>query len=189
MAWEGKGELLLEKKVPSQLASELVKEGEFTLKGLDTLVEERKWLLRYTGGKGEVESVLLFRTEEGVRVYRPWIPAYVAFLIVLNVFLLIVGCLMDIFSAILLVVPIIAPIAYGFGINPYHLGIIFLTNLEIGYSTPPVGINLFISSLRFKKSIVEVYWASIPFLVILLIALAIITYIPWLSLVLLGGGV
>lgn len=108
-----------------------------------------------------------------------------AFLIVLNVFLLIVGCLMDIFSAILVVVPIIVPLALQFGINPYHLGIIFLTNLEIGYSTPPVGINLFISSLRFQKPILTLYLASIPFLILLLIALALITYVPGLSLFLL----
>jgi TRAP-type C4-dicarboxylate transport system permease large subunit len=90
--------------------------------------------------------------------------------------------MMDIFSAIIVVVPIILPIAHEFGIDPVHLAIIFLTNLEIGYITPPVGINLFISSFRFNKSVVQLYKVTIPFLVLLLIALAIITYVPWISL-------
>lgn len=110
------------------------------------------------------------------------------FLIALNVFLLIVGCLMDIFSAILVVVPLIVPIAQGYGVDLVHLGIIFLTNLEIGYSTPPVGLNLFISSYRFGKPVPELYRASIPFLLLLLGALAIVTYVPQLSLILLRGG-
>ncbi|MFQ5583486.1 MAG: TRAP transporter large permease [Calditrichia bacterium] len=104
------------------------------------------------------------------------------FLIVLNIFLLIVGALMDIFSAILVVVPLIIPIANNFGVDPVHLGIIFLANLGIGYSTPPVGMNLFIASFRFEKPILKLYLATIPFLIILLIALLIITYIPELSL-------
>jgi len=108
------------------------------------------------------------------------------FLFVLNIFLLIVGCLMDIFSAIIVVVPLILPIAEQFGINPLHLAIVFLTNLEIGYITPPVGINLFISSFRFNRPVVELYKLSIPFLLLMLFALSIITYIPWLSLVWFG---
>jgi tripartite ATP-independent transporter DctM subunit len=106
------------------------------------------------------------------------------FLIALNIFLLIVGCLMDIYSAIVVVVPIIVPIALNYGINPVHLGIIFLTNLEIGYSTPPVGLNLFISCLRFDKSIMTLYRACVPFIIIMIIALLVITYVPWLSLTL-----
>ena len=104
------------------------------------------------------------------------------FLLFLNVFLLIVGSMMDIFSAIIVVVPLILPIAEEFGINPLHLAIIFLTNLEIGYITPPVGINLFISSFRFDKSVLYLYRVAVPFLILLIIALLIITYIPWLSL-------
>lgn len=105
-----------------------------------------------------------------------------SFLFFLNIFLLIVGCLMDIFSAIIVVVPLIIPIAAEFGVDPVHLAIIFLANLEIGYLTPPVGINLFITSFRFNKPITEVYKASVPFLVLLIVALMIITYIPDLSL-------
>lgn len=111
-----------------------------------------------------------------------YISSKLMFLMVLNVFLLIVGCLMDIFSAIIVVVPLIVPIAQSFDVHPLHLGIIFLTNLEIGYLTPPVGINLFIASFRFKKPVLSLYRASVPFLLILLLALLIITYVPDLSL-------
>ena len=105
-----------------------------------------------------------------------------SFLLFLNIFLLIVGCLMDIFSAIIVVVPLIIPIANDFGVDPIHLAIIFLANLEIGYLTPPVGINLFIGSFRFNKPITTLYKASVPFLILLIVALVIITYVPALSL-------
>ena len=107
------------------------------------------------------------------------------FLFLLNIFLLITGALLDIFSAIIIVVPLIAPIAVSYGVNPIHLGIIFLTNLEIGYITPPIGLNLFISSYRFNKPITYLYKVSVPFLLLMLIALALITYVPDLSLFLL----
>jgi C4-dicarboxylate transporter DctM subunit len=107
------------------------------------------------------------------------------FLIALNVFLLIVGCMMDIFSAIIVVVPLIIPIAKSFDVNMIHLGIIFLTNLEIGYSTPPVGINLFIAASRFNEPIVKLYRAALPFLGLRILGLLAITYFPFLSLFLL----
>ncbi len=113
---------------------------------------------------------------------RTFLTNKYSFLLFLNIFLLIVGSLMDIFSAIIVVVPLIVPIANEFGVHPVHLAMIFLTNLEIGYITPPVGINLFISSFRFKKPITSLYKASFPFLILLLIALIIITYVPALSL-------
>lgn len=113
---------------------------------------------------------------------QTFISSKILFLIMLNMLLLIVGCMMDIFSAIIVVVPLIVPIARAFGVDPIHLGVIFLTNLEIGYLTPPVGLNLFISSFRFKKPILQLYRASLPFLLILMIALLIITYVPGLSL-------
>ncbi len=103
------------------------------------------------------------------------------FLLFLNIFLLVVGALFDIYSAILVVVPLIVPLADTVGIDRYHLGVVFLTNLEIGYLTPPVGMNLFLSSLRFKKPVLEVAWSSLPFLGVLVLALAIITYRPELS--------
>lgn len=123
-----------------------------------------------------------------------WMQVYVSskytFLLLLNGFLLIVGCLMDIFSALIVVVPLIVPVAVGFGVDPVHLGIIFLTNLEIGYLTPPVGLNLFISSYRFNEPVLSLYVASIPFLLLMLGALLVITYIPAISLFLvrLVGG-
>ena len=100
----------------------------------------------------------------------------------LNIFLLIVGLMMDVFSAIIVVVPLVLPVALEFGVDPVHLGIIFLTNLEIGYSTPPVGLNLFIASFRFEQPVVKLYRAALPFIGIMLIALLLITYIPDLSL-------
>ena len=106
----------------------------------------------------------------------------VSFLIILNGFLLIVGMMMDIFSAIIVVVPLILPIAREFGVDPVHLGIIFLTNLEIGYLTPPVGLNLFLSSLRFEKPILTIVRSVLIFIGLLLLALIVITYVPALSL-------
>jgi len=104
------------------------------------------------------------------------------FLILLNIFLLLLGAVLDIFSALVIMVPLILPLAVGYGIHPVHLGIIFLANMQIGYMTPPVGMNLFIASYRFKKPITELYSAALPFMVILLVALLLITYWPWLSL-------
>ena len=119
-----------------------------------------------------------------LELMQNYITSKVMFLIVLNVFLLVVGFLMDIFSAIFVVVPLILPIALKFGIDPVHLGIIFLTNLEIGYSTPPVGLNLFIAGFRFNKPVLLLYKAAIPFIIIMILALLIITYVPSLSLIL-----
>ena len=122
---------------------------------------------------------------------RGFITSRTMFLIALNVLLLAVGCLMDIFSALIVVVPLIVPIALEYDVSLVHLGVIFITNLEIGYLTPPVGLNLFISSFRFRRPVTEVYTASLPFLLVLLAALALITFWPDLSLWLpglLGGG-
>lgn len=113
---------------------------------------------------------------------KTFISSPTMFLVVLNIFLIIVGMMMDIFSAIIVVVPLIIPIANAYQINPVHLGIIFLTNLEIGYLTPPVGLNLFISSIRFEKPVFTVVRATLPYIAILVVALIVITYIPELSL-------
>ncbi|MBI5215926.1 MAG: TRAP transporter large permease subunit [Ignavibacteriae bacterium] len=113
---------------------------------------------------------------------RSFISSKAVFLILLNIFLIIVGMMMDIFSAIIVVVPLIIPIATAYEVDPVHLGIIFLANLEIGYLTPPVGLNLFISSFRFEKPITTVVKSVLPFIGILLAALVIITYVPELSL-------
>ena len=113
---------------------------------------------------------------------RGSIDSKLLFLILLNLFLLAVGCMIDMFSALVVVVPLILPIAEAYGVHPVHLGIIFLANLEIGYSTPPVGLNLFIASARLKRPILDLYRASLPFLLILLGVLLVITYFPQLSL-------
>lgn len=110
------------------------------------------------------------------------IDSQLQFLIILNIFLLIVGAMMDIFSAIVVVVPLILPLAMRYNVDPVHLGIIFLANLEIGYMTPPVGINLFIASQRFGKPILTLFRATLPFLLIMLVWLAMISYIPHLTL-------
>jgi tripartite ATP-independent transporter DctM subunit len=119
-----------------------------------------------------------------------WTQQYVhskyVFLLLLNVFLLAVGCLMDIYSATFVVVPLIVPLGQAFGIHPVHLGIIFIANLELGYLTPPVGLNLFLSSYRFKRPLMEVTVASLPMLAILGVGVLLITYVPWLTTGLLG---
>lgn len=105
-----------------------------------------------------------------------------SFLILLNILLLLLGAMLDIFSALVIMVPLLLPVAVGYGIHPVHLGIIFLANMQIGYFTPPVGMNLFIASYRFKKPLTELYAATLPFLLVLLVALLLITYFPQLSL-------
>ena len=114
-----------------------------------------------------------------------FIQTKIGFLLLLNVFLLILGCLLDIFSSIMIVVPLLLPIAEQYGINYYHLGIVFLANMQIGYSTPPLGMNLFIASHCFKEPVVKLFRATLPFLAILLLVLLVVTYWPDLSLILL----
>ena len=115
-----------------------------------------------------------------------WISEFIeskfAFLFLLNVVLLLLGAILDIFSALVIMVPLILPLAISFGVDPVHLGIIFLANMQIGYFTPPIGMNLFIASYRFKKPISEIYRATLPFMGVLLIVLALITYVPKISL-------
>jgi len=114
-----------------------------------------------------------------------WVRAHVhsrwVFLLLLNVFLLVVGCLMDIFAAIIVVVPLITPMGAAFGVDPVQLGIIFLVNLELGYLTPPVGMNLFLAAYRFQQPVSRVCRASLPFLLILLLGVLVITYVPILT--------
>jgi tripartite ATP-independent transporter DctM subunit len=114
-----------------------------------------------------------------------WAQAHIhskyAFLLLLNVALLIKGSFMDVFSAIIVVVPLITPIATAFGIEPVQLGIIFLANLELGYLTPPVGMNLCLSAYRFQRPMSSVYRATLPFYLILLAGVLLITYVPWIT--------
>jgi tripartite ATP-independent transporter DctM subunit len=133
----------------------------------------------------------LIDTEVPTRLFdliRAHIDSRLTFLILLNLFLLALGTMLDIFSALVIVVPIILPIAVGYGIHPLHLGIIFLANMQIGYITPPVGMNLFIASYRFERPVIEVYRATVPFFLILLATVLVITYWPALSLTLVSGS-
>jgi tripartite ATP-independent transporter DctM subunit len=119
-----------------------------------------------------------------------WLAAFVklhvtskiVFLLLLNVFMLIVGSIIEIYSAILVVVPLLAPMGFAFGIHPVHLGIIFLSNLELGYLMPPVGLNLLLSSYRFNRPMAQVAKDTFPFLVIMTIGVLLITYVPFMSL-------
>ena len=129
----------------------------------------------------------LIDTEVPTRLFETistHIDSKLTFLVVLNIFLLVLGMMLDIFSALVIIVPIILPVAISYGIHPVHLGIIFLANMQIGYFTPPVGMNLFIASYRFERPVLELYRATIPFFFILLAAVLIITYWPALSLTL-----
>lgn len=116
-----------------------------------------------------------------------WVQAHIesqwAFLLALNLFLIVCGALMDIYSAIIVVVPLITPMATAYGVDPVHLGIIFLANMELGYLMPPMGENLFLSSFRFDKSLVEVYRSVLPYMLMLLIVVLLITYVPALTLI------
>ena len=109
------------------------------------------------------------------------VSSQTSFLLLLLLFLLVLGAILDIFSAIVLVVPLILPIAAGYGVNEVHLGIVFLAAMQLGYLTPPVGLNLFIASYRFEKSIMHVYSATFPFLIILMVSVVLIAFFPELS--------
>ena len=115
-------------------------------------------------------------------VMKELVSSKYVFLILLNIFLLIIGCLMDIFSAIIIVVPLIAPLGLYYGVDPIHLAIIFIANLELGYLTPPVGMNLFLSAYRFDEKMPEIYKSTFPFFIVLLFAVLCITYFPGLTL-------
>lgn len=118
---------------------------------------------------------------------RAHIDSKLTFLMLLNIFLLLLGMILDVFSALVIIVPLLLPIAIGYQIHPIHLGIIFLANMQIGYFTPPVGMNLFIASYRFHKPVTELYASTIPFMFIIMVAVLIITYWPELSLYLVNN--
>ena len=148
------------------------------------------------GGILIILTVSLASTEYMISAEIPqrlleWVSSMVtnqtSFLFLLLGFLLVLGAILDIFSAIVLVVPLIIPIAAGFDVHPIHLGIVFLAAMELGYLTPPVGLNLFISSYRFEKPILHVYSATFPFLMILLLSVIVIAFWPELSLWLVPG--
>lgn len=116
-------------------------------------------------------------------IVREHIHSKYTFLFLLTLFLLVLGMMLDIFSALVIVVPLILPMAVGYGVHPIHLGIIFLATMEIGYCMPPVGMNLVIGSFRFRKPLLELAVASLPFMAVLFAVVLLITYVPWFSLV------
>lgn len=136
-------------------------------------------------GMSMASTNIMIDTQVPQRLFEtvaPYIDSQLVFLLIVNLLLLVVGMVLDIFAALIIMAPLIIPIALAFGVDPVHLGIIFLANLQIGYCTPPVGINLFLASHRFKKDILTIYRATLPFLGWLLLALLIITWLPALSL-------
>ncbi|MFZ5755391.1 MAG: TRAP transporter large permease [Pseudomonadota bacterium] len=114
---------------------------------------------------------------------RTHVDSKVTFLLLLNGLLLVLGCMLEIFPALIIMVPLLVPVALGYGIDPVHLGIIFLANMQIGYFMPPVGMSLYIASFRFRKSMVDIWTSTFPFFFVLLAVVLLITYVPWLSLV------
>ena len=120
--------------------------------------------------------------EQSVMMLDAWELTPVGFLLLLNVLLLIVGCFMDILSAILILVPLLSPIAFGLGIHPMHLAVVIIVNLEIGYLTPPLGLNLFVASTIFRKSLGDVIRSVLPFMLLMLGGLMVVTYVPTVSL-------
>ncbi len=173
------------------LAVEFIIYRELKLKEVPKVFLDSAWML------GAIFMLIVlsiafnkFLTEEQIpQVAAEWlqgtVESRIGFLLLTNVFLILLGCLMDIMSAILIVAPLLAPIAASYGIDPIHFGLIFIVNLSIGYITPPIGLNLFVSSSVFERPILRVIKASFPYAVIMLLALAAVTYIPWLSLALL----
>lgn len=169
---------LLYKEVPVRSVTRVMTESMTMVGGILLILGTALAFTNYLVD-AEVPQALFELTRE--RIESPW-----AFLLMLNVTLLVLGAVLDIFSALVIMVPLILPVAAGYGIHPVHLGIVFLANMQIGYFTPPVGMNLFIASYRFKKSIFELYAASLPFMLVLMLALLLITYVPWFSLAFVG---
>ena len=164
---------------------------EVTLRKLPSIIRESMVLV---GGimmiLGVSRASTNFMIDAGVpQQLLQWISGFVtgefAFMVMLLVFLLILGAILDIFSAIVLVVPLILPIATQFGVDPVHLGIVFLATMQLGYITPPVGLNLFIAGYRFDRPIVDIYFSTLPFFVFLMLSVVLIAFWPAFSLILL----
>jgi len=170
-------ELIIHREIPLQTLPRIIRESMIMVGGILIILALSVALTDYL-----IETEVPTRLFDAIKTH---IDSKWTFLIVLNLFLLVVGMMLDIFSALVIIVPIILPIAINYGINPVHLGIVFLANMQIGYFTPPVGMNLFIASYRFERPVMELYRATIPFFFILLFAVLIITYWPDLSLYLL----
>jgi tripartite ATP-independent transporter DctM subunit len=174
------------------LIVEVVIRREITLVKLPQVMREAMLLvggILVILGLSLASTNYLIDAEMPTRLFN-WIHERVSdplsFLILLNLFLLLLGAMLDIFSALVLITPLLLPEAMQYGIHPVHLGIIFLANMQIGYFTPPVGMNLFIASYRFERPVTQLYVATLPWFFLLFGTVLIITYWPFLSLALLG---
>lgn len=174
------------------LAAEVLVQREIPLRQLPRIMREAMVLvgaILVIMGVSLASTNYLIDAEVPTRLFhaiREHVSDRLTFLLLLNAFLLLLGAILDIFSALVIMVPLLLPVAVGYGIDPLHLGIIFLANMQIGYFTPPVGMNLFIASYRFRRPVLQLYRATLPFFFILLLAVLIITYWPGLSLGLAG---
>lgn len=169
-------EVFIKREIPMQALPRIIREAMVMVGGILIILGVSLAMTNY-----------LIDTEVPMKLFHAistHIDSKWTFLILLNLFLLVLGMMLDIFSALVIIVPIILPVAISYGIHPIHLGIVFLANMQIGYFTPPVGMNLFIASYRFERPVLELYRATLPFFFILLLAVLIITYWPALSLVL-----
>ena len=167
-------ETVLYREVPFKQLGRVMVESMVMVGGILMILGSALAFTNYLVDAEVPQSLMLFLQ---THISNVW-----TFLLLLNIVLLAMGALLDIFSAIVIMVPLLLPVAVSYGIHPVHLGIIFLANMEIGYFTPPVGMNLFISSYRLKKPLLDLYSATLPFMLIMLVALVLITYIPQLSL-------
>lgn len=170
-------EVLIKREIPVRDLPRIIRESMILVGGILIILGVSLALTNYI-----IDSGMPMRLFDTIRTH---IDSKWTFLILLNVLLLALGMILDIFSALVIMIPIILPIAINYGIHPVHLGIVFLANMQIGYFTPPVGMNLFIASYRFERPVMELYRATVPFFFILLSAVLIITYWPALSLALL----
>ena len=167
-------EVVLYREIPLRRLPGLTREAMVMVGGILLILAVAQAFADYLVYAGVPEHLFAF--------IQTHVQSKLAFLILLNVLLLLLGALLDIFAALVIMVPLILPVALRYGIDPVHLGIIFVANMQIGYITPPVGMNLFIASYRFRKSITELFRATLPFMLVLIIALLLITYVPELSL-------
>lgn len=172
-------EVLILREVPFSKLPEIMRDSMVLVGGVLVIL-----------GVSLASTNYLIDTEVPNRLFefiRSHIDSKLTFLMLLNVFLLLLGMILDVFSALVIIVPLLLPIAIGYDIHPIHLGIIFLANMQIGYFTPPVGMNLFIASYRFHKPVTDLYQATIPFMFILIVAVLIITYWPELTMYLVNN--
>lgn len=169
-------EVLIQREIHIKQLPRIMRDSMLLVGGILIILGVSLASTNYMIDAGVPQQILAYISE--------YVTSQTTFLLLLLVFLLILGAILDIFSAIVLVVPLILPIAAQYDVNPVHLGIVFLAAMQLGYLTPPVGLNLFIASYRFDKPIMRVYAATFPFLLILMLSVILITYWPSLSLLL-----